>query len=121
MTILQESIIYLLAAIISVPISKRLGFGSVLGYLCAGILIGPFGVAFIHEPEHIVQFAVLGVVFLLFIIGLELKQTRLWFMRKMVFGLGTAQVLVSGALIAALAWLYGLGAGKSLVIGLILA
>ena len=121
MTILQESIIYLLAAIISVPISKRLGFGSVLGYLCAGILIGPFGFGFIHEPEHILHFAELGVVFLLFIIGLELKPARLWIMRKMVFGLGTAQVLVSAAVIAALAWLYGLEAQTSVVVGLILA
>ena len=121
MTILQESIIYLLAAIISVPISKRLGFGSVLGYLCAGILIGPFGFGFIHEPEHILHFAELGVVFLLFIIGLELKPARLWIMRKMVFGLGTAQVLVSAALIAVLAWFYGLEAQTSIVVGLILA
>ena len=121
MTILQESIIYLLAAIISVPISKRLGFGSVLGYLCAGILIGPFGFGFIHEPEHILHFAELGVVFLLFIIGLELKPARLWIMRKMVFGLGTAQVLVSAAVIAVLAWLYGLEAQTSVVVGLILA
>ena len=121
MTLLQESIIYLLAAIISVPISKRLGFGSVLGYLCAGILIGPFGFGFIHEPEHILHFAELGVVFLLFIIGLELKPTRLWVMRKMVFGLGTAQVLISASVIAALAWLYGLGAEASVVIGLVLA
>ena len=121
MTILQESIIYLLAAIISVPISKRLGFGSVLGDLCAGILIGPFGFGFIHEPEHILHFAELGVVFLLFIIGLELKPSRLWVMRKMVFGLGTAQVLASAAAIAALAWLYGLETRTSIVIGLILA
>ncbi len=121
MDVLQESIIYLLAAIISVPISKRLGFGSVLGYLCAGILIGPFGFGFIHEPEHILHFAELGVVFLLFIIGLELKPARLWVMRKMVFGLGTAQVLVSAALIAGLAWLYGLETEVSIVIGLILA
>jgi len=120
-TILQESIIYLLAAIISVPISKRLGSGSVLGYLCAGILIGPFGFGFIHEPEHILHFAELGVVFLLFIIGLELKPARLWIMRKMVFGLGTAQVLVSAALIAVLAWFYGLEAQTSIVVGLILA
>lgn len=121
MTLLQESIIYLLAAIISVPISKRLGFGSVLGYLCAGILIGPFGFGFVHHAEHILHFAELGVVFLLFIIGLELKPTRLWVMRKMVFGLGTAQVLVSASVIAALAWLYGLGAEASVVIGLVLA
>ncbi len=121
MTILQETVIYLLAAIISVPISKRLGFGSVLGYLCAGILIGPFGFGLVHEPEHILHFAELGVVFLLFIIGLELKPSRLWVMRKMVFGLGTAQVLVSAAVIAALAWFYGLGTQTSIVIGLILA
>ena len=121
MTLLQESIIYLLAAIISVPISKRLGFGSVLGYLCAGILIGPFGFRFIHEADHILHFAELGVVFLLFIIGLELKPARLWVMRKMVFGLGTAQVLVSAAVIALLAWLYGMDTGTAVVIGLILA
>ena len=121
MTYLQESIIYLLAAIVSVLISKRLGFGSVLGYLCAGILIGPFGLGFIREPDHILHFAELGVVFLLFIIGLELKPARLWVMRKMVFGLGTAQVLVSAALLALLAWLYGLDKEVSVVIGLILA
>ena len=121
MTLLQESIIYLLAAIVSVPISKRLGFGSVLGYLAAGIIIGPFGFALIHEPQHILHFAELGVVFLLFIIGLELKPSRLWIMRKMVFGLGTAQVLVSALVIGLLAWLYGLGATTSAVIGLILA
>ena len=121
MTLLQESIIYLLAAIISVPISKRLGFGSVLGYLAAGIIIGPFGFAFIHESQHILHFAELGVVLLLFIIGLELKPSRLWVMRKMVFGLGTAQVLISALVLGLLAWLYGLGATTSAVIGLILA
>lgn len=121
MTLLQESIIYLLAAIISVPISKRLGFGSVLGYLAAGIIIGPFGFGLIHEPQHILHFAELGVVFLLFIIGLELKPSRLWIMRKMVFGLGTAQVLVSALVIGLLAWLYGLSTTTSAVIGLILA
>ncbi|MGI9223363.1 MAG: monovalent cation:proton antiporter-2 (CPA2) family protein [Woeseiaceae bacterium] len=121
MTLLQESIIYLLAAIISVPISKRLGFGSVLGYLVAGIIIGPFGFGFIHEAQHILHFAELGVVFLLFVIGLELKPSRLWVMRKMVFGLGTAQVLASALVIGLLAWLYGLGAATSAVIGLILA
>jgi len=121
MGLLQESIIYLLAAIVSVPLSKRLGFGSVLGYLCAGIVIGPFGFGFVHEPQHILHFAELGVVFLLFIIGLELKPSRLWVMRKMVFGLGTAQVLVSAAAIGLLAWLYGLGTRTSIVIGFILA
>ncbi len=92
MSLLQESVIYLLAAIIMAPISRRLGFGSVLGYLAAGIIIGPFGVALIRDPEHILHFAELGVVFLLFIVGLELQPSRIWVMRKMIFGLGSAQV-----------------------------
>ena len=70
MSLLQESVIYLLAAIIMVAASRRLGFGSVLGYLAAGIIIGPFGLAYIHDPEHILHFAELGVVFLLFVVGL---------------------------------------------------
>lgn len=121
MTLLQESIVYLLAAIISVPISKWLGFGSVLGYLAAGIIIGPFGLAFVSDAEHILQFAELGVVFLLFVIGLELKPSRLWVMRKMVFGLGPAQVLTSAIVIALLATAYGLDTTAAIVIGLILA
>ncbi len=121
MTLLQESIVYLLAAIISVPISKRLGFGSVLGYLAAGIIIGPFGLAFVSNAEHILHFAELGVVLLLFIIGLELKPSRLWVLRKIVFGLGTAQVLLSAVVIALLGSAYGLDMTTAIVIGLILA
>jgi len=121
MSLLQESVIYLLAAIISVPISRRLGFGSVLGYLAAGIIIGPFGFAFVRDPEHILHFAELGVVLLLFIVGLELQPSRLWVLRKMVFGLGTAQVLLSAALLAVLASLYGLGLTAAIVTGFILA
>ena len=100
---LPEVIIYLLAAIIAVPISKRLGFGSVLGYLAAGIVIGPFAFRFVEDPEHIMHFAELGVVFLLFIIGLELQPSRLWVLRRMVFGLGASQVLLTAAVIAAAA------------------
>jgi len=121
LSLLAESLIFLLAAVVSVPLSRRLGLGSVLGYLAAGVVIGPFGFAFVSDVEHILHFAELGVVFLLFIIGLELKPARLWVMRKMVFGLGTAQVLVSAAVLALLAWLYGMDTEASLVIGLILA
>ena len=121
MSLLAETLIYLLAAVISVPISRRLGFGSVLGYLAAGIIIGPFGFAFVADAEHILHFAELGVVFLLFIVGLELKPSRLWVMRRMVFGLGAAQVFVSAAGIALVAWAMGLSTNAAIVVGLILA
>jgi glutathione-regulated potassium-efflux system ancillary protein KefC/glutathione-regulated potassium-efflux system protein KefB len=120
-SLIQEAIIYLVAAIIAVPISKRLGFGSVLGYLAAGIIIGPFGLRFIRDPEHILHFAELGVVFLLFIIGLELQPSRLWVLRRMVFALGSAQVLLSAILIGLLAWTYGFTPTAAAVSGLILA
>ena len=121
MSLLVESVVYLLAAIISVSISRRLGFGSVLGYLAAGIIIGPFGLKLISDPEHILHFAEFGVVLLLFIIGLELQPSRLWVLRRMVFGLGAAQVFVSAILIASLAYAAGLEAITSIVIGFILA
>jgi len=120
-SLLQEAIIYLVAAIIAVPISKRLGFGSVLGYLAAGIIIGPFGLRFIRDPEHILHFAELGVVFLLFIIGLELQPSRLWVLRRMIFGLGSAQVILSAIVIGLLAWTYGFTPTAAAVSGLILA
>lgn len=120
-SLLQQSVIYLLAAIVSVLISRKLGFGSVLGYLAAGIVIGPFGLGFVDDPEHILHFAELGVVFLLFIIGLELKPARLWVMRRMVFGLGTAQVAFSALLLGALAMFVGLDTGTAVIVGLILA
>ena len=121
MSLLTESLIYLLAAVIAVPLSRRLGFGSVLGYLVAGIIIGPFGFAFIRDPDHILHFAELGVVFLLFIVGLELKPSRLWVLRRMVFGLGAAQVFTSAIAITVLAWAFGFSTNASIVAGLILA
>ncbi len=121
MSLLQESIVYLLAAVIAVPISKRLGLGSVLGYLAAGIVIGPYGLALISDAEHILHFAELGVVFLLFIIGLELQPSRLWVLRRMVFGLGSAQVVGSAALISAITWSLGFAGKSALIIGFILA
>ena len=121
MSLLFETLVYLLAAIISVPISRRLGFGSVLGYLIAGIVIGPFGFAFVADADHILHFAELGVVLLLFIVGLELKPSRLWVMRRMVFGLGTTQVFLSAAIIALLGWAFGLTVNAAIVVGLVLA
>jgi monovalent cation:proton antiporter-2 (CPA2) family protein len=121
MSLLQQSIIYLLAAIVMVPISRRLGFGSILGYLAAGIVIGPFGAKLVHDPEHILHFAELGVVFLLFVVGLELQPSRLWVLRRMVFGLGAAQVALSAVLIAGIAWALGVSGVPAIIIGLILA
>ncbi len=121
MTLLAESLIYLLAAVIAVPLSRRLGLGSVLGYLAAGIIIGPFGFSFVNDADHIIHFAELGVVFLLFIVGLELKPSRLWVMRRMVFGLGAAQVIVTSAAIALVAWASGFDKNAAIVTGLILA
>ena len=121
MTLLVESLIYLLAAVISVPLSRRLGLGSILGYLAAGIIIGPYGFALIRDAEHILHFAELGVVFLLFIVGLELKPSRLWVMRRLIFGLGATQVVVTSAAIALMAWSAGLSGNTALIIGPILA
>jgi len=121
MTLLQESVIYLLAALVAVPISKRLGFGSVLGYLAAGIVIGPYVLALIGNPEHILHFAELGVVLLLFIIGLELQPSRLWVLRRMVFGLGSAQVAVTTIILSALAVAFGLPLMAAVIVGLILS
>lgn len=121
MTLLAESLIYLLAAVIAVPLSRRLGLGAVLGYLAAGIIIGPFGFRFVRDADHILHFAELGVVFLLFIVGLELQPSRLWVMRRMVFGLGAAQVIISAIALALVAWAFGFGGKAAVVIGLILA
>ena len=122
MTFLLEAFIFLLAAVVAVPISRRLGFGSVLGYLAAGIAIGPQVLGLVADPDHILHFAELGVVLLLFIIGLELKPARLWVMRRLVFGLGAAQVIVSAIALALLALLLpGTTATAAAVIGLTLA
>jgi len=121
MNILLEIIVYLAAAIIAVPLSKRLGLGSVLGYLAAGILIGPFASGLIEDAEQALHFAELGVVFLLFVIGLELQPSRLWVLRRMVFGLGSLQVLLSAMVIGLIAAALGLKPVEAGVVGVILA
>ena len=101
-SLLVNAFIYLLAAVIAVPISKRLGFGAVLGYLLAGVVIGPWGFRLIREAEDILHFAEFGVVLLLFAIGLELNPQRLWEMRKPILGLGAAQVIIATLLLTGL-------------------
>ena len=98
---LREAAIYLAAAAIAVPLFTRIGLGAVLGYLTAGMLIGPSGLGLIAESADVLRFAEFGIVLLLFVIGLELKPSRLWTMRRDIFGLGTAQVVFSGLAITA--------------------
>ncbi len=99
---LTSALIYLCAAVISVPIAKRLGLGSVLGYLIAGVLIGPFVLGMVGDQTEIMHFAEFGVVMMLFLIGLELRPSRLWQMRRPILGLGGSQVILSATVIAGL-------------------
>ncbi len=89
----------LTAAVIAVPVFRRLGLGSILGYLTAGLVIGPFGLGIFSDPEAILHVAELGVVMFLFIIGLEMQPSRLWGLRREIFGLGTLQVGICAALL----------------------
>jgi CPA2 family monovalent cation:H+ antiporter-2/glutathione-regulated potassium-efflux system protein KefB len=107
----------LAATAIAVPLTRRAGFGSVLGYLLAGIAIGPSGLRLVTNVNEIASIASLGVVMLLFLIGLELRPQRLWVMRRAVFGLGTAQVVLSAAALAALAHEAGIGWSGAVVVG----
>src|SRR5699024_11365075 len=114
---LHRAAFFLDAAVIGVPLSQRLGFGSVLGYLAAGVLIGPSGLALAGGADGTLHFAELGVELLLFVIGLELKPSRLWVLRKPVFGMGTTQVIVTGAALSWLARLVGLGWPAAIISG----
>jgi glutathione-regulated potassium-efflux system ancillary protein KefC len=118
---LINSFIYLSAAVIAVPLSQALGLGSIIGYLAAGIAIGPWGLGLVTNVEDILHFAEFGVVLMLFMIGLELEPKRLWSLRRPIFGWGSAQVLGCAALLTALAILFGVGWKIALVAGLGLA
>jgi glutathione-regulated potassium-efflux system protein KefB len=120
--LLQAAVVFLLAAVLTVPLAKRLQLGAVLGYLFAGVIIGPSVLGLIGNPQSVAQFSELGVVLLLFIIGLELSPKRLWVMRKAVFGVGLAQVLLTGLVIGVVAlWLFGQPLNSAIVLGLGLA
>ncbi len=120
---LLNALVYLAAAVVAVPIARRLGLGAVLGYLLAGIAIGPWGLGLIREVEDILHFAEFGVVLLLFVIGLELEPRRLWALRRSIFGWGTLQVLgVTAALLpAAIAAGFGWKAALIAALGLSLS
>ena len=118
---LTNSLIYLSAAVIAVPVSRYLGLGSIIGYLAAGIAIGPWGLGLVRNVEDILHFAEFGVVLMLFLVGLELEPRRLWSLRRPIFGWGSAQVLGCAALLCAAAIAAGLPWRVSLVAALGLA
>jgi glutathione-regulated potassium-efflux system protein KefB len=106
------------AGVVAVPVFRRLGLGSVLGYFAAGLAIGPFGLGLFTDPENILHVAEFGVIMLLFIIGLEMQPSRLWALRGQIFGLGAAHVAVCAALLTAAGMaLFGFGLGAAFVAG----
>ncbi len=118
---LFQVFIFLLAAVVSVPVAKRLGLGSVLGYLLAGMMIGPAALNLVGSPEQILHFAEFGVVMMLFLIGIEVRPALLWRLRVPVLGMGGLQVALAAAAIFGVALVAGLAWKPSLAIGLILA
>lgn len=120
--LLQAAVVFLMAAVLIVPLAKRLQLGAVLGYLFAGVIIGPSVLGLIDNPQSVANISELGVVLLLFIIGLELSPRRLWVMRKSVFGVGLAQVLLTGSVIGVVVlWGFGQPLNTAIVLGLGLA
>jgi len=116
---LIEVVALLAAGVIAVPIFKRAGLGSVLGYLAAGLAIGPFGLRVIADPEAILSVSELGVVLFLFIVGLEMEPSRLWSLRKQIFGLGVVQVALCGVVLtAAGVFLLGLPPAVAFIAGM---
>jgi len=115
---IREALLFLAVVVVAVPLFKRLGLGSVLGYLVAGVLIGPHGLRLVPDTEQVGHIAELGVVLLLFLIGIELEPKRLWELRARVFGVGTAQVVLSGTALALAALALGLSWQAALVAGL---
>ena len=119
---LEIALIYLAAAIVAVPIAKRVGLGSVLGYLIAGILIGPYVLGIVGDQTDVMHFAEFGVVMMLFLVGLELQPSRLWKLRHSILGLGGLQVVLSAAAIFAFCyWFFAMHWQTALAIGLMLA
>jgi glutathione-regulated potassium-efflux system protein KefB len=116
-----EMIVFLVGAVIAVPLFQRFGLGAVLGYLAAGVLIGPDGMALVPEVDRVLHFAELGVVLLLFVIGLELRPARLWTLRRSIFGFGGGQLLLTALLLGSAAMIAGLALNAAVLVGLVLA
>jgi monovalent cation:proton antiporter-2 (CPA2) family protein len=115
---LHQALVYLAAGAIAVPVFRRLGLGSVLGYLAAGVAIGPWGLRLVATPEAILHFAEIGVVMLLFLVGLELNPRQLWQLRRPILGMGATQVVVTALAVAAAGWALGVPWLVALVAGM---
>ncbi len=120
-TVLFQALVYLAASVVAVPIAKRVGLGSVLGYLIAGAVIGPYALHLVGNQADVMGFAEFGVVILLFLIGLEVRPALLWTMRAAIFGLGLAQLLGIGAVLALAAIILGLPWPQAIAAGAVLA
>ncbi|MEN5180252.1 glutathione-regulated potassium-efflux system protein KefC [Comamonas odontotermitis] len=118
---LTYTFLYLAAAVIAVPISRALGLGTIIGYLVAGMIIGPSGLKLVSNVQDILHFSEFGVVLMLFLIGLELQPSRLWSMRRPIFGVGSAQMLLCTAGLFAAGWLLGFDWHMALIAALGLA
>ena len=118
---LYQAFIYLCAAVVAVPLAQRLGLGSVLGYLLAGVIIGPILGLVGAETQTLQHYAEFGVVMMLFLIGLELEPKALWAMRHRLLGLGGLQVLSTIVLVSLIAWSLGLAWQSALAVGLVLS
>ena len=114
---INQALIFIAATVFVVPLFHRLGFGAVLGYLIAGIIVGPFGLGFIKDSESAMHFSELGVVLLLFLIGLEIQPRKLWMMRKKLLQLGVGQVFLTTLVLTLILHLLGLSYTSSAVIG----
>jgi monovalent cation:proton antiporter-2 (CPA2) family protein len=118
---LELFLIFLVAAVLAVPLSKRLGLGAVLGYLVAGVVMGPFGLRLVKDPDAVLHFSEFGVGMLLFVIGLELSPSRLWVMRRSVFGAGGLQVALSAIALGFVALAVGAAWKGAMIVGVALA
>jgi len=117
MPLMEQAAIFMLTGVLLVPLFQRFRLGAVLGYLAAGVLVGPWGFGVVSEVESTLHFAEFGVVLLLFLIGLELEPARLWALRRPVFGSGGAQVGITGLLLAGAGIAFGLSWQAAVVAG----
>ncbi|MEI9889961.1 MAG: monovalent cation:proton antiporter-2 (CPA2) family protein [Caulobacteraceae bacterium] len=120
-SLLIQAMVYLAGGVVAAPVAKRLGLGSVLGYLIAGVLIGPFVLSLVGQEADVMRFAEFGVVILLFLIGLEVRPALLWSLRGAIFGLGGAQVLATAAVVGVACFALGLDWRSAVAVGLVMS